>query len=560
MITSTRSVVTGSLLTGCLLLSSGLTASAQPKMGKLPIRGAGFEASAEANPDANLSRTPSRETPASDDGDGIAHTPETDARLAKANLHFDGGRRLYFEGDLDGARKEFDSAVDILLQAPDTATDHRRIERRLDEMCDIIYRFDVEKLGSGLNEDEAVVFDKAPIDEVSHMTFPVDPNTEKRLKLELNQTSSGIPIDLTDPVMGYVHYFSSDRGRNILLAGFQRSGRYREMIRRILREEGVPEDLIYLAQAESGFLPRAVSNKNAVGMWQFMSYTGSDYQLARSASYDERLDPEKATRAAARLLRDLHTRYGDWYLAIAAYNCGAGAVDRAIERTGYADYWELLKRHALPKETANYVPVILAMTIIGKNPQDYGLTNIQLDDPEEFDTIHLTAATSLNLIADATMQPISAVRDLNPALLKGVAPGGFDVHVPKGSGDEVQATIESVPASNRQAWRIHHVLAGDTLATIARNYHVTPDSIASVNSSADSISQGDVLLIPAAYHEDAPARHKGLRSSRSSGHGTLSASHSRGRVASGAHMAASRKVAAPTLHRKAGLHTASLQR
>lgn len=547
------------LVTGCLLVGNVLTANAQSGLSKVPELGARFEASAAASAEANVVRA-NHEGPATADSDEGVHTPEGDTRLAKADLHFDEGRRLYFQGDLAAARKEFDAAVDVLLGASDTLADHRRIERRLDEICDLIYRFDVEKLGSGKQQEEAAQFDKAPIDEISHMTFPVDPKIANRLKSELNQTSSGIPLDLTEPVMGFVHYFSSDRGRNILLAGFQRSGRYRDMILRVLREEGVPEDLIYLAQAESGFLPRAVSNKSAVGMWQFMGYTGSDYQLTRTSTYDERFDPEKATRAAARLLRDLHARYGDWYLAIAAYNCGAGAVDRAIERTGYADYWELLKRHALPKETANYVPIILAMTIIGHNPQDYGLTTIQLDDALDYDTIQLTAPTNLNLIADATMQPVSVVRDLNPALLKTVAPVGFEVHVPKGSADVVQAALESVPAPNRQAWRLHHVLAGDTLSEIAKNYHVTADSIASVNPSADSISQGDVLLIPAVYHEDAPV-HRALVHNRSSRRGVLAASlHTRSHVAvsRSSHVAASRNVPTQVLHRKAALRSASI--
>jgi membrane-bound lytic murein transglycosylase D len=558
MMTSTRS-----MLTGCFLVSSFFAANAQPGLAKIPLHGTQFEASAEAEAIRSSTLLPPAElTVAPVDGQA-SHTAEGDARIAKADLHFNDGRRMYFEGDLAGARKEFDAAVDVLLGAPENLADHRRLERRLEEICDLVYRFDVEKLGSGKGQEEAVVFDKAPIDEVSHMTFPVDPNLANRLKSELNQTSSGIPLELADPVLSYVHYFSSERGRKILLSGIQRSGRYREMILRVLREEGVPEDLIYLAQAESGFLPRAVSNKNAVGMWQFIAGTGSVYQLNRTAVYDERLDPEKATRAAARFLRDLYSRYGDWYLAIAAYNCGAGAVDRAVERTGYADYWELLKRHALPRETSNYVPIILAMTIIGKNPQDYGLDNIQLENAVDYDTIQLTAPTNLNLIADATMQPISVVRDLNPALLRTVAPVGFEVHVPKGASDVVQAALESVPAGNRQAWRLHHVLAGDTLSTIAKNYHVTPDSISSVNPAADSIAQGDVLLIPAVYHEETPARRSVV--ARTTRHGLLSAStrsRAHGVTASAhtSHVAASHHVSAQALHRKAALHTASLQR
>lgn len=485
----------------------------------------------------------------------LPHSPETDECLARADKHFNTGRQLYFDGNTDGARREFDAAVDALLHAPDLP-DHRRIERRLDELCDLIYRFDIEKLGAGQTE-EAVVFDKAPIDEISHMTFPVDPSLAPKLQSELNQTSSAIPLELSDPVLSYVHYFSTDRGRKVLLAGLRRAGRYKEMIERIFAEEGVPQELIYLAQAESGFLPRAVSYKSAVGMWQFIAGTGANYSLARTATYDERLDPEKATRAAAKYLKDLYARYGDWYLAMAAYNCGAGAVDRAVERTGYADYWELLKRHALPKETGNYVPIILAMTIMAKNPSDYGLENVDTDLPVGYDTLHLTAPTNLNLIADATMQPVSMIRDLNPSLLRTVAPIDFEVHVPKGSGESAQAALDTVPAGNRLAWRLHHVEAGDTLAGIAKTYHLTPERIMAVNRGADSLESGDVLLIPAVYHEDPAPR---LRAHRTRSRAVLTSGKSRKTPAPHAtRAAASPHVPAQVLHRKAGVRSASLQ-
>jgi membrane-bound lytic murein transglycosylase D len=210
---------------------------------------------------------------------------------------------------------------------------------------------------------------------------------------------------------------------------------------------------------------------------------------------------------------------------MAAYNCGEGAVDRAVERTGYADYWELLKRHALPRETSNYVPIILAMTIMAKNPADYGLINVESEQPEQYDSIQLTADTSLDLIADATMQPISVIRDLNPSLLRSVAPAGFQVHVPSGTAQVAQAALESVPAGNRNAWRLHHVESGDTLAAIARSYHLPAERIAAVNHTADSLEAGDVLLIPAMYHPEKPpakrasrARSRRLARSRSGLH------------------------------------------
>src|SRR5690606_25332672 len=159
------------------------------------------------------------------------------------------------------------------------------------------------------------------------------------------------------------------------------------------------QELIYMAQAESGFLPRAVSHKAAVGMWQFVKARGREYGLTQTPYADDRLDPEKATRAAARHLRDLYAKFGDWYPAIAAYNCGDGCVDRAIQRTGYADFWELRRRNAVPRETSNYVPIILAMTIMHKNAKDYGLDDIQPDEALQYDTIEMQASTHLALVA-----------------------------------------------------------------------------------------------------------------------------------------------------------------
>jgi membrane-bound lytic murein transglycosylase D len=511
----------------------------------------------EASPDA-ADLASSAVSPTTGDNSPV-HSSEADDRLNRADTHLNKGRQLYFRGDLDGARREFDLAVDALLNAPDSLPDHRRIERRLDEICDLIYRFDVEKLGAGQTgpEQDSVAFDAAPIDEISHMTFPVDEKLTPKLKTELNQTSSGIPLELSDPVLSYVHYFSTDRGRKILLAGLQRAGRYKPMIERIFAEEGVPQELVYLAQAESGFLPRAISRKNAVGMWQFISVTGANYDLVHTTIFDERFDPEKATRAAAKYLKDLHARYGDWYLAMAAYNCGAGAVDRAVERTGYADYWELLKRRALPKETANYVPIILAMTIMAKNPQDYGLESLDTDPAIEYDNMQLAASTNLNLIADATMQPLSVIRDLNPSLLKVVAPAGFQVHVPKGTGQSAQAALETVPPENRLAWRLHHVESGDTLATIAKSYHLAPERIVAVNAATDSLETGDVLLIPAVYHPE-PSR-----ASKKHSKAVRAKSSSRARKTSarnGAHVAASRRVPSQILQSNAAVRTASLHR
>ena len=540
-----------------LVLPLGISRAGET-VGKTAIPESGTRGEeAEATPNATPVTTSNEATT-----DGTVRTVQADECLRLSESHFNAGRQLYFEGDLAGARREFDQAVDALLKSPDSLPDHSRIERRLDEICNLIYRFDVEKLGAGQNANEKVAFDEAPIDAISRMTFGVDEKLAPKLQSELSQVASGIPLELAGPVPGLIHFFTAtDSGRRAWQAGFRRSGRYRELIQRILAEEGLPQELIYLAQAESGFLPRAVSNKNAVGMWQFIAETGGTYQLKRSNAYDERLDPEKATRAAARFLKALYGRYGDWYLAMAAYNCGAGAVDRAVERTGYADYWELLRRHALPQETANYVPIILAMTIIGKNPHDYGVDNLGMDSPVEYDSIRLTAATQVDLIADATLQPVSVIRDLNPSLLGRVAPAGFQAHVPKGTANATQQALESVPASSRHAWRLHHVSSGDTLAAIAKVYHLTPERIVAVNSSADSLEAGDTLLIPALDPAlVARPAAKGQRFARGRYQLAKVQSSRSTLVQRAGHMAAAQHLSAQALHRKAAVHTASLHR
>lgn len=432
----------------------------------------------------------------------MAKGSEIDSRLHRADERFEAGKKAYQEGNVEDARRSFDQAVDILLGAPDGAPDRAKLERRLDQMVDTIYRYDVNGLGAAEDGDK-VVFDKSPLQDILEMTFPVDPRLKPKVSEEVHATASQIPLDENDSVLSYIHFFSSGYGKRILTAGLKRAGRYQPMIRRILDEEGVPQELIYLAQAESGFLPRAVSYKAAAGMWQFLEWRGKQYDLQVTRVNDERLDPEKATRAAARHLRDLYHQFGDWNLAMAAYNCGPGCVDRAVSRTGYADFWALRNLNMLPQQTQNYVPAILAITIMAKNAKDYGLEDIEPDKPIVYDTVRLNASTNLPLVADAVESPVSEIRELNPALLKGVAPEGYELRVPKGTGHTLQAALDSIPASRRATARMHRVEKGETLAAIAKRYRTAATMIASVNNtSAVAPEQGDVLLIPAAYQDN----------------------------------------------------------
>jgi membrane-bound lytic murein transglycosylase D len=431
----------------------------------------------------------------------IPRPTDADFLIQRANDRFAAGKRALQQGQTELARQEFDRAVEMLFNAPENLSGRAALERRLEELVDSIYRIDQDQLGSSA-PDEQVSYDKAPLDDILDMTFPIDPSLRGKVREQVRMTVSQLPLEESDAVVSFINFFSSTKGRHILLGGMQRSGRYKAMIERVLAEEGLPEELIFLAQAESGFQPRAVSNKLCVGIWQFARFRGNEYGLNQTPATDDRMDPEKATRAAARHLHDLYEHFGDWYLAMAAYNCGPGCVDNAVMRTGYADFWELRRRNALPLQTANYVPAILAMVIMSKNAKEYGIQDVDFEPAVNYDSLELQTPTHIGLVAAALDRSVSELKELNPSLIKSVAPAGFTLRVPKGQVPRLEAALNVIPADRRDSWRVHRVEQGDTFTAVAKRYGTSAELLSSANH--DQLPEaGMFAAVPVSYPGDA---------------------------------------------------------
>jgi membrane-bound lytic murein transglycosylase D len=443
--------------------------------------------------DPQPAQTPAIETK-SEPASIVKPTPDAVGDLvANVEKEYQAGMANYQAGKTDAAKQNFDNAFNALLESQLDIRSDNRLEEEFERITDGVNQLNLGDLASDSDTQKS---EPAPIDETNGITPSADPNVKAKAQAEIKSTHSDLPLMMTDQVAGYISYFSN-HGRGTFERAFARSGRYHDMMVRILREEGVPQDLIYLAQAESGFQPTAVSRAGARGIWQFMGARGRGYGLQRSLWVDDRQDPEKSTRAAARHLRDLYAQFGDWYLAMAAYNSGPGTVQAAVKRTGYADFWELYRRNVLPKETRNYVPIILAVTIVTKNLSQYGFDDVSMDEPLTFDTVTINYPVDLRLVADCTDATQAQLQQLNPSLLRLTTPkeGAFELHLPAGTKQQYQTAIAEIPAGMRLWWRYPTVHSGDTLASLSRAYHTTAKSIAEANHLDGTELQTDAKLI-----------------------------------------------------------------
>src|SRR6202453_2370553 len=433
-----------------------------------------------------------------------AASDEIEILVSRVEKSYQTGLANYQAGQADTAKQNFDDAFNALLESKLDIRSDDRLQKEFDRIVEGVNHLDLGDLPS---DSEAQKSEPAPIDETNGITPSAEPGVKAKAQAEIKSTHSDLPLMMTDQVAGYISYFST-RGRGTFERAFARSGRYHDMMVRVLKEEGVPQDLIYLAQAESGFQPTAVSRAGARGIWQFMGSRAKGYGLQRSPWVDDRQDPEKSTRAAARHLRDLYGQFGDWYLAMAAYNSGPGTVQAAVKRTGYADFWELYRRNVLPKETRNYVPIILAVTLMTKNLSHYGFDDVSMDRPAAFDTVKINYPVDLRLVADCVDATSQQLQQLNPSLLRLSTPrdGAFELHLPAGSKQQYETAMASIPAGMRLWWRYPAVHSGDTLASLARRYRVTEKSIVEANQLQSGALEGNAkVVIPLAPSQHASA-------------------------------------------------------
>lgn len=452
---------------------------------------------------------------------------KTDARvsviIAKAEDHFRKGKLNLEDNKREQARDEFDRAVDAILESGLDVRASQRLQTYYLELVERIYREEVP-LGqrpSSINTSALVAqtnqtpaeppqkappqigfleqrFEPSPLDELSKLVLtPAEQNVTDADVLALEQAKQNVNFKFTiNPLVQQYINFYQGRGRATMEGGLRRSGQYMKLARQIFAKEGVPVDITWLGQVESAWKPRAMSWASASGLWQFIPSTGRMYDLRQNAYIDERNSFEQATRASARHLRDLAARYkGNWELAMAAYNTGAGNIDRAISRAGEANFWTIYP--FIAQETRNYVPNILAVILIAKNPEKYGFKGIRPDPPLAYDVVRVNTATSLQLVAEATDASVDYIRGINPELKRDVTPRGeaYHVRVPPGKAKQFVSILERIPGDRRESARVISVAPGEDWQNVANRIGVSVSQLQAMNNGVD-LKSTTKLVVP----------------------------------------------------------------
>lgn len=430
-------------------------------------------------------------------------TDPVEVLIADSEREFAVGHKALEAGHLSQARASFDRSVEMLLESQYGARTDARLRAHFDRLVDRINALEVIALrqGDGFTEQRA---DPAVIDALlADSAFsPPEATEETREAVEADIAQFGtFPIALNSRVLSYVQAFQGSL-RPFLTDGLTRAGRYMPMIERVFREEGVPLELAFVPLIESAFKPSAKSRVSAQGVWQFMVPTARDFGLRYDWFIDERSDPEKSTVAAARYLKMLHKIFdGDWALALASYNGGQGRVQRAVRSSGINDFWGLTKGPGwLPRETREYVPMIMAAMVIAKNPQHYGF-NLTPLAPLEYDRVRVPGAVDLRRVAEWADVSLGDIEELNPELRRWTTPvnyPGYELKVPAGRGMRLTERLAKADPADLVAFKRYNVRRGDTLARVATRHHVSRTELAVANglSTRARLRAGQTLIIP----------------------------------------------------------------
>ncbi|HSR52184.1 MAG TPA: LysM peptidoglycan-binding domain-containing protein [Acidobacteriota bacterium] len=452
------------------------------------------------------------------------------ALLADSRRRAGQAGQLYNKGRAEEGEALFESVLGELRDSPYDFPGHPQVERTYYQILRRFQDLQLAHMSSGDDfpglDEQVPPQETTPLeeaDDVNLYAIEVDPELRDLVHKELLNARFDLPVVLNGSVLKALE-FHTERSRKSIEVGLRRVGRFRPLFEQAFEEAGVPKDLIYMSYIESLFNPRAYSRAHARGLWQFMTPTARDFGMRVDWWIDERSDVEKSTFAAARYLRQLYDQFGDWYLALAAYNGGQGRLERILKRHGQMDFWELSRRRLLPRQTRNFVPLILATIIVFNSPQRFDF-EVEPDPPRNVEKVAVPHQIDLGKIAQLVGMTRQELADLNPELRRGVTPfemDGYQLKVPAGWADGLGSKLAALPPEERVQFARHRVRQGETLGQIARRYGTSVRAIAQLNRirNVHRISLNQNLLIPV-NQPQAPSRAS-VRSAPASGEHVVS--------------------------------------